>query len=382
MIENNTDSPVIAGFNSLVENNNLLAGLAKLKISTPSAVQLSAIPEIKTGSDLIVQAQTGSGKTLAFVLPILEKLLSAPRSRKTELLILTPTRELALQVKQVISSLTQEIVPACIIGGANIARQIKQIKNDPRIIIGTPGRLQDLMRRRCYSLHACKYFILDEADEMLSMGFAPSVQELLSHIPEEAQGLFFSATMNTRVSNLAKTFLNNHKTITIKTRPEDRAKIEHLFCRAAGNVTSKTDALCWLFENQNVSSAIIFCNTKADTEQVERTLQRKGFNAKRINSDLNQRQRARVIDSLKSGQLDYLVATDVAARGIDIKNLSTVINYSIHKQSEVYVHRTGRTGRAGASGKAISIIGPRDFSAFHGLRKQLKLEVSEITAPN
>jgi ATP-dependent RNA helicase DeaD len=241
--------------------------------------------------------------------------------------------------------------------------------------------LLDLLNQREIFLRKCSQFVLDEADEMLSMGFLEDVQSILKRLPSKRQGMFFSATLSPRVGMLAQSFLHQPEIIEIEKSVKNTPDIKHLFCRVSGGVADKAKSLCNLLEQENASSAIIFCNTKSDTELVEVFMKRRGFNAQRINSDLSQKERVKVLDGLRSGSLRYLIATDVAARGIDISHLELVVNYSIHNDSEAYVHRTGRTGRAGRSGVAISLVAPQDNGAFYGLQRTLGLPFEEIPCP-
>jgi superfamily II DNA/RNA helicase len=366
------------GFDAL-NNPELLAALHGLGITRPTPVQAQSIPSILEGGDHVIEAQTGSGKTLAFVLPILAKLCQAMPYHGNFALIITPTRELALQVNKIVASLLPQFQPACIIGGEKQEAQVKALRRDSRIIVGTPGRILDLIDQREILLRRCKMFVLDEADEMLSMGFIDEVRKILSRLPKERQGLFFSATITPRVLSLGSSFLANPKRIEITRREEAAPKIEHLFCRVDGALTAKAEALAVYLRNNPPHSAIIFCNTKSDTELVEILLRKRGFEPKRLNSDLSQKERDRVMQSFRSGELRLLVATDVAARGIDISDVELVVNYSLHETAETYVHRTGRTGRAGKSGTALSLVGPQDFTVFHSLSRKLPCTLSEIS---
>jgi ATP-dependent RNA helicase DeaD len=356
--------------------------LSKLGITTATAVQAETVPAAATGKDLVVQAQTGSGKTLAYTLPLLMRLRTMKKTDDTYALIVTPTRELAVQVREVFRSLTDEVKPVCLIGGASSRDQIDDLGEDRRVIVGTPGRIIDLLRRKEIKLSTCGYFVLDEADEMLSLGFLEDVRTILSRLPDKRQGLFISATITPRVQMLAQSFLTKATTIVIAGTNESPADIEHLYCEVGGGITEKAVALCDLIETQRPRSVIIFCNTKSDTELVEVYLRRRGFDARRINSDLSQAQRDRIMKAVRAGDLRILIATDIAARGIDIEQIDLVVNYSIHEQHETYVHRTGRTGRAGRSGKAISLVGPQDFGAFYGVRRQLSsIEMTKMEPP-
>jgi ATP-dependent RNA helicase DeaD len=373
------DPKNLTNFSDL-QNPSIEASLKELGITNPTPVQSRAIPSILQGGDHIVEAQTGSGKTLAFVLPILIQLLRSDSTRGTQCLIVSPTRELATQISSVVTKITTEIVPAVIIGGERQEKQVKQLRKDARLVIGTPGRILDLIQQRVIILRKCSSFVLDEADEMLSMGFIEEVRSILSRLPASRQGLFFSATITPRVLSLASSFLKSPKTIEIEKKPESAPDIAHLFYRVDGALTAKADALAQYLDTHKPYSTIVFCNTKSDTELVEILLRKRGFAPRRINSDLSQKERDRTMADFRSGECRLLIATDVAARGIDISDVELVVNYSVHDTVETYVHRTGRTGRAGKSGTALSLVGPQDFTTFHGLSKSLSGQLEEITS--
>lgn len=381
-IPNDQPTAATPSFRDLVRDPSLVEALEKGGIRIPTPVQAGALPIIGNGQDLIVQAQTGSGKTLAYALPLIELVRSLPNQRGTIGLIVSPTRELAVQVQEVMSLLAPDIKPVCVIGGASSVGQIRGLEADQRVIVGTPGRLLDLIRRREIVLRKCRYFVLDEADEMLSMGFLEDVRAILSRLPDKRQGLFISATITPRVRMLSQSFLTKPQTLTIEAPEGSAPDIEHLYCNVGGELTAKASAISDLIETERPESAIIFCNTKSETELVEVFLRRRGFDARRINSDLSQSQRARIMKSIRDHELRILVATDVAARGIDIEQIDLVMNYSIHDQPETYVHRTGRTGRAGRQGKAISLVGPRDFSAFLTLKNELPIRIEKMSLPS
>jgi len=363
---------------SILEHAELLDGLSRMGIATPTPVQARAIPSILEGGDHIIEAQTGSGKTLAFVLPILAALFDSSPHHGNFALIITPTRELAIQVTSIVAQLIPHIHPACIIGGEKQEIQVRQLRRDSRIIVGTPGRILDLIGQREIVLRKCEMFVLDEADEMLSMGFIDEVRKILAKLPAERQGLFFSATITPRVLSLASSFLREPKRIEITKSVETTPLIDHLFCRVDGTLTAKAEALATYLKKSSPRSAIVFCNTKSDTELVEILIRKRGFEPRRLNSDLSQKERDRTMSSFRSGDLRILVATDVAARGIDVSDVELVVNYSLHETPETYVHRTGRTGRAGRSGTALSLVGPQDFTVFHSLSKKLPCSLSEI----
>jgi ATP-dependent RNA helicase DeaD len=372
-------------FEDLVPDPGILEAIRRLGFSQPTPVQRRAIPEAMTGRDIIIQARTGSGKTYAFVIPLLTLLQRAEERgeiRSLFGLMIVPTRELAIQIKEAIESLSTKYRPTCVIGGANMEAQINDIRQDPRIVVGTPGRLLDLMRQKVIKLNQCQYFVLDEADEILSSGFLEDVRAILSRLPDRRQGIFSSATITPRVDMLANSFLTKPRQIIIDVAEKDLPAVEHYFCDIPGDLMAKPNMLCDVIETWRPKSAVIFCNTKSDTQMVEALLRRRGFDARRLNSDLSQGQRNRVMRKIRDGELQFLIATDIAARGIDIAQLEMVVNYSIHEQAEIYIHRTGRTGRAGRGGKALSLVGPKDFGSFHFLRKVLNLDFRQAPAPS
>lgn len=374
--------PAAVSFTDLIPDAAIAAALEAQGIRNATPIQSAVIPVALGGRDVIAQAQTGSGKTLAFVLPFALKLGMIPPARATLGLIVAPTRELALQVCSVVESLNCGLKPACIIGGASAHKQIESLKQDPRLVVGTPGRLLDLIEQREIDLKRCEYFVLDEADEMLSLGFIEEVTTILSKLPAERQGLFLSATLSPRVTMLARRFLKNPATVVVETETGSAPEIEHLYCEVDSSLTAKVKALATILDVREPRSAIVFCNTKSDTEFIEVFLRRRGYDALRINSDLVQSERDRIMGLVRAGNLKVLIATDVAARGIDISQIDLVVNYSIHDQHETYVHRTGRTGRAGRKGSAVSIIGPQDGSAFHLLKKAIDFEIKEFKLPD
>lgn len=382
MVEEKQENPT---FDQFITSESVCSVLKENGFVTPTDVQAQTLEDSLSGQDVIVQAKTGSGKTLSFLLPLLVKLDQEADKISTDkvfALVVAPTRELVQQVQEVFSLLGQGIDAVSIIGGVSIDKQVKALKKDSRVVVGTPGRILDLIRQRKLSLKTCRYFVLDEADEMLSMGFLEDVRAILSRLPDKRQGMFVSATITPRVQMLANSFLTKPKNITVDVVGEDLPPIEHKFCNVGGDIMAKPTALCDLIETIRPQSAIIFCNTKSDTQLVEVLLRRRGFDARRINSDLTQAQRDRIMEKIRAQDIQFLVATDIAARGLDLDQIDLVINYSIHDQPDTYVHRTGRTGRAGKSGTAISLVGPRDFGAFHFLQKVVNADFQELTLPS
>lgn len=369
-------------FSEILSGSSLLPRMKELGFEKPTEIQALAISKALQGKDLIVKAQTGSGKTLAFVLPLLERITDLGKNKnETVALFIAPTRELSVQIQEVIQELNPDLAPVLIIGGVEERKQKTALEDDARIVVGTPGRLLDLIQKRILNIRTCKYFVLDEADEMLSMGFIEAIRAILSRLPKKRQGLFVSATISPRVEMLAHNFLVKSTYVHAETTEENVSSIEHLFCEVGGELLSKALTLCDIIEVENPRSAIIFCNTKSETEFVELLLRRRGFDARRMNSDLTQSKRQAVLAKIKAEELQLLVATDIAARGIDIAELDLVVHYSLHDQAENYTHRTGRTGRAGHKGRVISLIGPRDFGAFHYLNKVLDVEFKKIDVP-
>ena len=320
--ESDTAAPENISFENLIDSSSksgseILAALNKLGIITPTPIQATSLKPALEGKDLVLEAATGSGKTLAFVLPMLLNPERDYSQQVTQALIVTPTRELAQQITDVIQSLLPESNPVILIGGESLEDQTKLLNKNPQIVIGTPGRLLETLRKKILKLRDCRYFALDEADEMLSMGFIDDVRAILSRLPDKRQGMFVSATITPRVDMLASSFLTTPKLIAVAKKDDQVPNIEHFFCELGGDLLDKPHALCDIIETERPRSAVIFCNTKSDTSLVEALLARRGFAARRINSDLSQKQRGKVMEKIRSGELPILVATDIAARGID-----------------------------------------------------------------
>jgi ATP-dependent RNA helicase DeaD len=371
-----------AAFADLVPSKTLTAILEKQGFTAATPVQKETIPPALEGKDLIIQAQTGSGKTLAFGIPLLlNESVKNNKADVTTALVVAPTRELACQVSGVLEKLSEDTTPVLLIGGEPLKVQRKALQHDARIVVGTPGRILDMIRQRALNLKRCGFFVLDEVDEMFSMGFFEDVRAILARLPRKRQGLFLSATVSPRVQMLAGSFLTKPENIIVDEIGKDLPPIEHCYCNVGAEMTAKPDALADFIETMRPRSAIIFCNTKSDTELVEVYLRRRGFDARRINSDLGQSQRTKIMQKIRKQELQFLVATDIAARGLDIEQIELVVNYSLHEESDIYFHRTGRTGRAGKSGRALSLVGPQDFMAFHRLRKQTDAEFKELPLP-
>ncbi len=346
----------------------------------PTPVQRAVFEPAIRGKNLVVQARTGTGKTGAFGLPIIDSLVKKSLP-KVQALCLTPTRELALQIAREMEQLGQfkgiKIVP--IYGGAPMGKQIEAIEAGAQVISGTPGRVLDHLRRGTLDPSNIKIFVLDEADEMLSMGFARELHAIAEMLPKERQGLFFSATIPPDIERLAQSQLKDPEFITLSSDQVGALEINHFVYMHRGG--DKRTELVRILEIEDPESAIVFCNTKDETERVAEVLKNQGYDADWLNGDLEQRERERIMQATREGKVRFLVATDVAARGIDISHLTHVINADFPEAAEQYVHRTGRTGRAGRTGTAISLVGPKDIGSLYILRLTYKIRPIEKQLP-
>jgi len=362
-------------------SDDIQAGIRDLGWNQPMPVQARAIPLMREGGDLIVQARTGSGKTGAFGIPIVESIdreLAA-----TQALIMVPTRELANQVASEIVEIGRHRGVRClgVYGGVGYGPQLEALAEGAHIVVGTPGRILDHLRSGRMDLDKVKSLVLDEADEMLSLGFWPDMREIGSFLPAERQSHLFSATIPERVRSLSRFFLRDDaQFVSLSEGQLAPQEIEHFFYVCAAH--EKESVLARILEFEDPESAIIFCNTKADVRYVTGYLQKRSFDADQISGDLSQAAREEALAGIKAGKLRLLVATDVAARGIDISDLSHVISYTSPDSPEVYVHRTGRTGRAGKAGIAISLVSGLDIGNFRHLQHVNKIEITERTLPS
>lgn len=345
----------------------------------PTPVQTQVIGPLLAGKDLIVQAQTGSGKTGAFGIPVVTRV--DPALAATQALVLVPTRELASQVCNELAQLGKNrgVRALPIYGGVAYGPQTEGLSRGDQIVVGTPGRVQDHLESGKLKLDRTRIVILDEADEMLSQGFWPDIQKIQRYLPAKRQACLFSATMAERVRSLARAFLQDPETISLSGEDLSPQQIEHQFIQCRQN--DKVTALTKLFLLDRPESAIIFCNTKADVHFVATRLKQLGFNASEISGDLSQAAREKALHKLRSGKLQFLVATDVAARGIDISGLPMVVSYATPDSPEVYVHRTGRTGRAGNKGVAVSLVSGLDIGNFRYMQNVNGIKVSERKLP-
>jgi ATP-dependent RNA helicase DeaD len=355
-------------------------GIQDLGWTQPTPVQSKVLPPMGEGRDLIVQAHTGSGKTGAFGIPILTKLDTSQAT--CQALVMTPTRELANQVSVEVATLGKHVGANCvpIYGGVGYAQQLEGIDAGAHVIVGTPGRILDHLGSGRLSFDHVNTLVLDEADELLSLGFWPDMREIQKYIPKERQSCLFSATIPERVRSLSRVFLHDPLFVSLSEGQLAPQQIEHFYMVTTAQ--EKEANLARVIEDEDPESAIVFCNTKDDVRFVTSYLQRRGFDADQISGDLSQAAREDAMRRIKAGSLRFLVATDVAARGIDISDLSHVISYSAPQSPEVYVHRTGRTGRAGKAGIAISLVSGLDIGNFRHLQNVNQIEIQERKLPS
>lgn len=367
-----TESKTALSFADLGLSDSLLKTLADIGYESPSPIQAECIPVLLEGRDLIGQAQTGTGKTAAFALPLMEQI--DLKISKPQALVLTPTRELAIQVAEALQSYAKNlpgfhVLP--IYGGQSYTIQLKQLSRGAHIIVGTPGRVMDHLERKTLNLDHLKTMVLDEADEMLRMGFIDDVEWILERTPAQHQTALFSATMPEQIRRVAQKYLVEPREIKIKSATATVAAIRQVYWQVSG--MHKLDALTRILEvEDSFDAAIIFVRTKNSTVELADKLSARGYAAAALNGDLNQQMRERVIEQLKSGALDIVVATDVAARGIDVPRVSHVVNYDIPYDTEAYVHRIGRTGRAGMEGEAISLVSHDERGFMRDIERLIK----------
>jgi len=339
-------------------SSHVLKDLKYHGLETPMPIQGQAIPVLLSGRDLIAEAKTGTGKTLAFAIPIIEKIDCGNRS--VQALILTPTRELAQQVAGEIKKVgyNKRVFVGAFYGGASISAQLGVLRRGVHVAVGTPGRVLDLINRRMLRLDGVSILVLDEADRMLDMGFIDDIRRIIRNVPVERQTMLFSATIPERIRELARSVMREPEVISIKSEQLTVDEIDQCYYEVSQD--EKFNAFAEVLHREIPSSAIIFCNTKRWSDTLCKLMKRRGFNAEAIHGDLSQNQRDRVIEGFKKKRFTFLIATDVAARGLDIDDVSHVFNYDLPKDRENYIHRVGRTARAGKSGKAISLITSRE----------------------
>ncbi|WP_207062000.1 DEAD/DEAH box helicase [Motiliproteus sp. SC1-56] len=370
-----------ATFGELQLCPQLLQSLSELGYETPSPVQAACIPRLLAGADVLGMAQTGTGKTAAFALPLLQRVdlsLNQP-----QVLVLTPTRELAIQVAEAFQAYARHlpgfhVLP--IYGGQSYQVQLRQLSRGPQVVVGTPGRVIDHLGRDRLKLDRLQALVLDEADEMLRMGFIDDVESIMAQTPEGRQTALFSATMPEQIRRITTQYMNNPEEIRIAAKTSTVANIEQLCWKVEG--VNKLDALTRMLETEDYDGVILFARTKTATTELAEKLEARGYAAAALNGDMNQAQRERTVSRLKGGQLDILVATDVAARGLDVDRISLVINYDIPYDTEAYVHRIGRTGRAGRQGRAILFYAHRERRLLKAIEKATRQPINPMPLPS
>jgi ATP-dependent RNA helicase DeaD len=367
-------------FADLGIHDDVLEAIEELGWETPTPVQRDAYPLAMAGRDIIVQSRTGTGKTGAFGLPLVDGLLKDGGNEQA--LVLAPTRELALQSAREIAKLgaRRGIDTVAVYGGASMEQQIRALEKGARVISGTPGRVLDHLKRGTMKASQLRVLVLDEADEMLSMGFAKELHAIIERLPKERQTLLFSATVDRAVKRVAEKYMTDPHFLGLSGDHVGALGVEHFVYMVSG--VGRVANLITVLETEDPESALIFCNTKAETEEVSAALQREGFNAEWLNGDRPQREREEVLGRVRREEVRFLVATDVAARGIDVSHLTHVINFSLPSNVEQYVHRTGRTGRAGRTGTAITLVGPTELGILYYLRLQYRIFPVERTLPS
>ncbi|WP_286261677.1 DEAD/DEAH box helicase [Thalassotalea atypica] len=368
------------GFDALGLPENLLSAVKALGFENSTPIQAQTIPPLLAGKDVLGEAQTGTGKTAAFSLPALANIDT--NLRKPQLMVLAPTRELAIQVAEAIESFAKNmkgLKVATLYGGQSYGPQFQQLERGAQVVVGTPGRLMDHLRRKSLKLDALKLCVLDEADEMLNMGFLEDIEWILEHISKETQMALFSATMPAGIRKVANRFLKEPEHIKVAAAKKEKANISQFAWKVSG--INKMTALERIAETFDYDAMIIFVRTRNDTVEVAEKLERQGYPALALNGDMNQAQRERTVDQIKSGQSSILIATDVVARGLDIPRIDVVINYDLPGDNESYVHRIGRTGRAGRSGTAISFVRPREMYSLRHYERLTSGKINEFNLP-
>ena len=366
-------------FESLNLSPAILKAVEELGYKTPSEIQAQCIPLLLERKDVLGLAQTGTGKTAAFALPLLNNI--DPSVKQPQILVLTPTRELAIQVAEAFEQYakgTRGVEVLALYGGQSYSIQLSALRRGAQIIVATPGRLIDHINRGTIKFDALQALVLDEADEMLRMGFIDDVENIMEKTPREKQTCLFSATMPKQIQNISSKYMNNPEQVHISARNSTVSSVEQVFWNAS---VHKNKAIVRFLEAEQYEGAIVFVRTRNDTVQLAELLEREGFSAAPLNGDMNQQARERTVDRLKNGMLNVVIATDVAARGLDVDRLSLVINYDIPQDSEAYVHRIGRTGRAGRTGKAILFVKHNERYLLKNIIRHTKSEIAQVELP-
>lgn len=368
-------------FDELNIDERILRAIEDMGFEETSPIQTQAIPAVCEGIDVVGQAQTGTGKTAAYTIPMLMKI--DPQIKKPQAIVLCPTRELAVQVAEEIrkhAKYMSDIKVLPVYGGQEIVRQIKSLKTGVQIIVGTPGRVMDHMRRKTVKFDNINMVILDEADEMLDMGFREDMETILTETPEDRQTVMFSATMPKAIMDIARNFQKDARIIKVVRKELTVSNIEQFYYEVRPK--NKTEVLCRLIDIYNPRLSVVFCNTKRQVDELISELKGRGYFADGIHGDMKQQQRDRVMDDFRSGKVDILIATDVAARGIDVDDVDMVFNYDIPQDEEYYVHRIGRTGRAGRSGMALSFISGKEVYKLKDIERYCKTKILAKPVPS
>ena len=373
MIKNTT-------FTELGLSSNTLEAIEKKGFNKPTAIQSLTIPlMLKNETNIIAQAQTGTGKTAAFGLPLIEMI--NPSAFTVQALILTPTRELAIQVSEEINSLrgSKTIRTIPVYGGQSIEHQLRPLKKGVHIVVGTPGRIIDHLKRKTLKLQNISHLILDEADEMLNMGFIDDMEEIMRHTNRDKRTLLFSATMPGKIKELAHKYMNGYELLKVEKEHLTTQLTEQIYFEV--KPSDKLEALCRVIDMDEMFYGLVFCRTKSDVDTLLSQLTNRGYNAAAIHGDISQAQRERTLNNFKKNKINILIATDVAARGIDVYNLSHVVNYSLPQDPESYIHRIGRTGRAGKKGTAVTFIIPGEFKRLKFIERMTKTDIRKTQVP-
>ncbi|HDK7159067.1 DEAD/DEAH box helicase [Clostridium botulinum] len=367
-------------FKELGLSDSIIDVLKKQRIIEPTPIQEESIMLIKNGNDVIAEAQTGTGKTLAFLLPMFENI--SPDINAIQGLIITPTRELAIQITEEAMKLKEakDLNILAAYGGKDIGSQIKKLKNNIHLVIATPGRLLDHLNRNTLNFKYLKTLVLDEADEMLLMGFKNDVRSIIENTPRKRQTLCFSATMNSEVKKLAYKNMRDPKLIIIEKEEVTLKNIKQVLIETTDR--KKQEDLCKILDEENPFMAIIFCRTKRRVDTLEEALYKKGYNCEKLHGSITQPKRERIMRSFKNLEIQYLIATDVAARGLDITGVTHVFNYDIPENAESYIHRIGRTGRAGEKGYTFLFVAPKDEQTLGMIEREIKFKIPRKTLTN
>ncbi len=375
-----SEETVVSSFEELGLPEALVASVKEIGYETPSPIQAASIPVLLKGDSLLGQAQTGTGKTAAFALPLLARV--DVNKRSPQILVLTPTRELAIQVAEAFQRYARDlrgfhVMP--IYGGHSMTLQLKQLRRGPQVVVGTPGRVMDHLRRKTLDTSTMNAVVLDEADEMLKMGFIDDVDWILEQVPQPRQVALFSATMPNEIRKVARRHIQGAQEISIAAKTSTVDTISQRYWQVSG--VHKMDALTRIMETEDFDAAIIFVRTKTATVELAEKLEARGYSASALNGDMNQALRERTVNQLKNRKLDIVIATDVAARGLDVERITHVINYDIPYDTEAYVHRIGRTGRAGRTGEAILFVTPRERNLLRAIERATRQSIERMDLP-